>query len=193
MPTIIVTGAGGLIGSESVEFFTQKGFDVVEIDNDARKYFFGKEASTKWRIKELEGLYKNFTNLNLDIRDYEAIQKVFNKYSTDISLVIHAAAQPSHDWAAREPLTDFTINANGTLNLLEATRTYCENAVFIFLSTNKVYGDTPNKLPLVELETRWEVDERHPFYKNGIDETMSLGNSKHVIPTGTVNMISERY
>jgi CDP-paratose 2-epimerase len=125
--------------------------------------------------------YANFKNYNVDIRDFEAITHIFKEYSSDIDLIIHAAAQPSHDWAAKEPFTDFTINANGTLNLLEATRKFCPSAVFIFTSTNKVYGDNPNKLPLVELEKRWEVDNNHPYFKEGIDEEMSIDQSKHSI------------
>jgi CDP-paratose 2-epimerase len=179
MKTAIVTGAGGLIGSESVEFFCDKGFRVVGIDNDKRAYFFGEEASTKWNIEMLSKKYTNFKNYSLDIRDYQDILKLFKKYESDIDLVIHTAAQPSHDWAAKEPITDFSINATGTLNLLEATRQIAPDAVFIFTSTNKVYGDTPNNLPLEELETRWEIDITHPFYKEGIDESMSIDNSKH--------------
>lgn len=179
MRTVIVTGAGGLIGSESVEFFCDKGFSVVGIDNDKRAYFFGKDASTKWNIQMLSDKYPDFKNHFIDIRDYEEILKVFKEYGSDIEMVIHAAAQPSHDWAAKEPITDFSINATGTLNLLEATRKIAPEAVFIFTSTNKVYGDTPNYLPLVELETRWEIDEEHPYFKEGIDESMSIDNSKH--------------
>lgn len=179
MRTVIVTGAGGLIGSESVEFFCDKGFNVVGIDNDKRAYFFGKDASTKWNIQMLSDKYPDFKNHFIDIRDYEEILKVFKEYGSDIEMVIHAAAQPSHDWAAKEPITDFSINATGTLNLLEATRKIAPEAVFIFTSTNKVYGDTPNYLPLVELETRWEIDEEHPYFKEGIDESMSIDNSKH--------------
>ena len=179
MRTVIVTGAGGLIGSESVEFFCDKGFNVVGIDNDKRAYFFGEDASTKWNIQMLSDKYPDFKNHFIDIRDYEEILKVFKEYGSDIEMVIHAAAQPSHDWAAKEPITDFSINATGTLNLLEATRKIAPEAVFIFTSTNKVYGDTPNYLPLVELETRWEIDEEHPYFKEGIDESMSIDNSKH--------------
>lgn len=181
MSVIVITGAAGLIGSESVKFFCKKNFDVIGIDNDMRQYFFGKEASTKWTLKELLASYSNFKNEEIDIRNQESIENLFSKYNKDISLVIHTASQPSHDWAAREPFTDFGINANGTLNLLEATRKYSPNAVFIFTSTNKVYGDTPNMLPLDELETRWEISESHIYYKNGIDESMSIDNSKHSI------------
>jgi len=179
MKTVLVTGSGGLIGSESVIFFCQKGFNVIGIDNDARAYFFGQEASTKWALQNLSFKYSNFRNFEVDIRDFISLSKIFGEYSTDIDLVIHTAAQPSHDWAAKEPFTDFTINAQGTLNLLEATRNFCPKAVFIFTSTNKVYGDTPNFLPLVELETRWEISETHRYFNEGIDESMSIDHSKH--------------
>lgn len=179
MKTIIVTGAGGLIGSESVRYFCDKGFNVIGIDNDTRAYFFGQEASTKWAINNLVEKYPNFKNIEADIRDFEAISRIFKEYTFDIDLIIHAAAQPSHDWAAKEPFTDFTINANGTLNMLEATRQFCPNAAFIFTSTNKVYGDTPNYLPLIEMETRWEISEEHLYFKEGIDERMSIDHSKH--------------
>ncbi|OGC59483.1 hypothetical protein A3A70_00665 [candidate division WWE3 bacterium RIFCSPLOWO2_01_FULL_42_11] len=175
---ILVTGSSGLIGSESVRFFAALGYEVYGIDNDMRAYFFGEDASTDWNRKLLEEQVGRYHHLNLDIRDIDAIFNLFegNKFE----LVIHTAAQPSHDWAAREPLTDFSINATGTSILLEATRKFCPEAVFIFTSTNKVYGDTPNSLPLIELETRWEIDPTHPFVK-GIDETMSLDDSQHSI------------
>jgi CDP-paratose 2-epimerase len=179
MKTVIVTGAGGLIGSESVDFYASKGYNVIGIENDTRAYFFGAEASTKWSVKRLLDKYSNFKNVELDIRDYEGISKLFAEYGNDIELVVHTAAQPSHDWAAREPITDFSINATGTLNLLEATRLNCPEAVFIFTSTNKVYGDTPNYLPLVELDNRWEVAEDHAYFERGIDELMSIDQSKH--------------
>ena len=114
----------------------------------------------------------------MDIRDADAINALFAEFGSDVTLVVHTAAQPSHDWAAKEPLTDFTVNANGTLHLLEATRNYCPEAVFIFTSTNKVYGDTPNRLPLVELDKRWEIEESHA-YSVGIDENMSIDHTKH--------------
>ena len=179
MAVAIVTGSAGLIGSEAVRYFSAKGLDIVGIDNDMRSYFFGKEASTQWQLNQLTTTLPNFTNETADIRDFEAISKIFQKYGSDVKLIVHTAAQPSHDWAAREPFTDFTVNANGTLNLLEATRQFCPEAVFIFTSTNKVYGDTPNRLPLVEQETRWEIDTTHPYYAEGIDEHMSIDNSKH--------------
>jgi CDP-paratose 2-epimerase len=181
MKTVVVTGSAGLVGSESVKFFCEKGFRVVGIDNYMRGYFFGDEASTEGMSKELTNRYKNFYNAPIDIRDHPSISKIFQEHQNDIALVIHAAAQPSHDWAAREPLTDFAINAQGTLHLLEATRRHSPEAVFIFTSTNKVYGDTPNNLPLIEQDTRWEISESHPFFQNGIDESMAIDHSKHSI------------
>jgi len=173
----LITGSAGLIGSQAVEFFIEKGFKVVGIDNDMRAYFFGQEASTQENKTRLEEAFGDkYIHLDIDIRDKTKIEETFKKYPFD--LIIHTAAQPSHDWAAKEPFTDFEINANGTLNLLEYCRMYSPGAVFIFTSTNKVYGDTPNKLPLVELEARWELPEDHCFY-NGIDESMSIDNSTH--------------
>lgn len=178
--TVLVTGSSGLIGSESVNFFIDKGFDVVGIDNNMRKYFFGEEASTDWQGDELKEKYKNkFTWLKADIRNNEEIEKIFKEYNFD--LIIHAAAQPSHDWAAKEPFTDFSVNATGTLVLLENFRLYAPKSTFIFTSTNKVYGDTPNYLTLVELETRYELEESHKYYKEGIDESMSIDNTKHSV------------
>lgn len=175
----LVTGSGGLIGSEAAKFFAEKGFDVVGIDNNMRSYFFGDEASTEWNVKKVEDQLKgSYTHYQADIRDNEAIEKIFKEHTFDV--VIHTAAQPSHDWAAKEPLTDFTVNANGTLVMLENTRLHSPDAVFIFTSTNKVYGDTPNYLPLVELEKRWEIADDHA-YKDGIDETMSIDQTKHSV------------
>jgi CDP-paratose 2-epimerase len=175
----LVTGSGGLIGSEACKFFAEKGFDIVGVDNDMRSYFFGKEASTDWNRKKVEDKLKTkYTHYKADIRDNEAIEKIFKEHKFD--LIIHTAAQPSHDWAAREPFTDFSVNATGTLVMLENMRLHCPEAVFIFTSTNKVYGDTPNRLPLVELEKRWELPIDHHFYK-GIDETMSIDDTKHSI------------
>lgn len=174
----LITGSAGLVGAESARFFSKKGFDVIGIDNDMRKVFFGEEASTELNRKKLESELKNYIHYSEDIRDTVAIDYIFNKYKENIKVIIHTAAQPSHDWAARDPFMDFTVNANGTLVLLEMTRKYCPDAVFIFVSTNKVYGDSPNDLPLVELETRWEIDESHPF-NDGIDESMSVDQTKH--------------
>lgn len=179
MKIVLVTGSAGLVGSESVRFFCDKGYAVVGIDNNMRKVFFGDDASTEWnRDQLLESYQTNYTHHNVDIRDNEALASIFKIYNRDITLIIHAAAQPSHDWAARDPQTDFAINANGTLNLLENTRQYCPEATFILCSTNKVYGDNPNLLPLVEKEYRWEIEENHKYY-NGIDETMSIDYCKH--------------
>lgn len=178
MKKALVTGSGGLIGSESVRFFAKKGFEVHGIDNNMREYFFGKESSTKWSVNELKKNISKYTHHNIDIRENKDIEKIFKKNKFDI--IIHAAAQPSHDWAAREPFTDFSVNANGTLVLLENFRKYCPKAVFIYTSTNKVYGDTPNFLPLVEKKTRYEIKENHQF-KNGIDESMSIDQTKHSI------------
>lgn len=179
MKVAIVTGSAGLIGSEAVEFFADKFDQVIGIDNNQREKLFGEDASVAWNITRLQERVSNYTHYSLDIRNLKDVEAVFAKYNNDIQLIVHTAAQPSHDWAAKEPLTDFTINANGTLNLLELTRQYCEKAVFIFTSTNKVYGDTPNRLPLVELENRWELDQSHAFHAEGIDESMSIDNTLH--------------
>jgi len=179
MAVAIVTGSAGLVGSESVSFLSGKFDTVVGIDNNQRQYFFGEESSTKWNRERLQNQFSNYEHYAVDIRDLPELQKVFEKYGSSIELIIHTAAQPSHDWAAREPLTDFSVNATGTLNMLELTRQFCSNAVFIFTSTNKVYGDTPNSLPLIETETRWEIEKSHPYFKEGIDEYMSIDQSKH--------------
>ena len=179
MKTALITGSAGLIGSESVKFFAQKDFNIVGIDNNMRQYFFGAEASTDWNRKELEKKFKKqYVHYAVDIRDNEKIEEIFKKYTFD--LIIHTAAQPSHDWAAKEPFTDFSVNANGTLVMLENFRKYSPEAVFIFTSTNKVYGDRPNTLPLIELENRYELPKKHRYYK-GIDESMSIDDSKHSI------------
>ncbi|MFM1920868.1 MAG: hypothetical protein RLZZ303_2502 [Candidatus Hydrogenedentota bacterium] len=180
MNVAIVTGSGGLIGAEAVRFFSQQGFHIAGIDNDMRAEFFGEEASTAWAVAELKERIPNYTHHVEDIRDYDAMRRIFDQYGSDIKLVIHTAAQPSHDWAARSPRTDFGVNAIGTLNLLECTREVCPEAVFIFTSTNKVYGDTPNYLPLVELETRWSLDPSHP-YAEGIREDMSIDHCTHSV------------
>lgn len=179
MSVALITGSAGLIGSEATRHFTRLGLDVVGIDNDMRAEFFGEEASTAWQRHELEKeLGSSYRHLDIDIRDAETIDGLFRALGRDVSLVIHTAAQPSHDWAAQAPQTDFSVNAHGTLNLLEATRQYCPEAVFIFTSTNKVYGDAPNRLPLVELETRWEIQPEHA-YTAGIPEEMSIDQTLH--------------
>ncbi len=180
MKIAVITGSGGLIGSEAVSFFADKFDLIIGIDNNLREYFFGQSSSTKWNVERIEEKYPNYRHYNIDIRNYTELENVFQQYANDIALVVHAAAQPSHDWAAKEPLTDFTVNANGTLNLLELTRQYSLQAVFIFTSTNKVYGDTPNTLPLEEKELRWEIKESHPYFK-GIDESMNIDHCKHSV------------
>jgi CDP-paratose 2-epimerase len=177
MPTAIVTGSGGLIGSESVRHFVEAGYDVIGLENDLRARFFGPTASTLAVTERLTELHPEFRSLEVDIRDVDAVERVFAG-TRDIELVIHTAAQPSHDWAASDPQTDFGVNANGTLNLLEATRRHCPGASFIFCSTNKVYGDLPNTLPLIELEQRLELPEDHRYYE-GIDTSMSIDKSTH--------------
>ena len=179
MSLAIVTGSSGLIGSETVKFLHAQGLDVLGIDNNLRRYFFGEDGSVEWNTRWLTEHLPRFRHVALDIRDEDGLTKLFGDVGRDVALVVHAAAQPSHDWAAREPHTDFTVNANGTLNVLEATRKHAPDAVFLFTSTNKVYGDTPNALPLVEHETRWELDPSHPFAEHGIDESMSIDQSKH--------------
>ena len=181
MPVAVITGAAGLIGAEAVRRFIREGFTVAGIDNDMRAYFFGPEGSTRWAAERLKADFDDYRHHDIDIRDYNALEPIFDQYAGDIALIIHTAAQPSHDWAAREPLTDFGVNALGTLHLIELTRLRCPEVPFIFTSTNKVYGDTPNNLPLVEQETRWELDASHPFAEHGIDETMSIDHSKHSI------------
>lgn len=179
MSVVIITGSAGLIGSEASRFFAHQGFDVIGIDNDMRRHFFGDDASTRWQREQLEReLFSHYHHIDIDIRDDGAIDRLFEHYGTAISLVVHTAAQPSHDWAARDPKMDFTVNAQGTLNLLEATRRFAPEAAFIFTSTNKVYGDTPNRLPLIELDTRWEIDPQHTYLR-GIREDMSIDHSKH--------------
>jgi CDP-paratose 2-epimerase len=179
MPTAIVTGSGGLIGSESVAHFVQAGYDVIGLENDMRARFFGPSASTGPTTQRLTDEYSDsFRSLDLDIRDRDRVERVFADVGPALAMVIHTAAQPSHDWAASEPHTDFTVNALGTLNLLEATRNHAPDATFIFCSTNKVYGDLPNYLPLVELEQRLELPEDHRYYR-GIDTSMSIDESTH--------------
>jgi CDP-paratose 2-epimerase len=179
MSIVIVTGSAGLIGSEASSFFAKLGLDVVGIDNDMRSHFFGAEASTAWNQQRLKSeLGASYRHSDFDIRNTDRIDRLFSDLGESIALVIHTAAQPSHDWAVRDAQTDFSINALGTLNLLEATRKFCPDAPFIFTSTNKVYGDTPNHLPLIELETRWEIDPAHP-YRHGIDERMSIDQTLH--------------
>src|ERR1043166_1204856 len=179
MSVAVITGSAGLVGSGGVRFFAAKGMHGIGIDNDMRKYFFGAEASTEWMRKHLEATVPGYQHFSIDIRDHAAILDLFKHFGKEISLVIHTAAQPSNDWAAREPLTDFSVNATGTLNLLEATRQFSPEAPFIFTSTNKVYGDSPNALPLVEQGTRWEPEKSHEFAARGIPEGMSIDHCLH--------------
>jgi len=178
MPLAIVTGSGGLIGSASVRHFAEAGYDVVGIENDMRAQFFGAEASTAANTRRLVETYDAFHPVELDIRDRDGIERLVATHARQLELIVHTAAQPSHDWAASDPHTDFTVNANGTLALLEATRRHCPDATFVFVSTNKVYGDAPNHLPLVELDTRLELPAGHQWY-GGIDTTMSIDRALH--------------
>lgn len=172
---ILVTGSSGLIGSEAVEYFDSRGHDVYGVDNNMRQEFFGPAGDTTWNLRRLMGVTRRFTHIDLDIRDRERIFDLFRAHRFE--LVIHCAAQPSHDRAAHIPLLDFDVNATGTVNLLEATRQYCPEAVFIHMSTNKVYGDAPNEVPLVELETRY--DYARPEDYHGISENCRIDRSLH--------------
>lgn len=179
MAIAIVTGSGGLIGSESVTYLVEAGFDVIGLENDMRSYYFGASASTAAQTERLLTSYPgSFRSLAVDIRDLDAVSRVFADHSAQLELVIHAAAQPSHDWAASEPLTDFSVNATGTVNLLEATRLHKPDATFVFTSTNKVYGDRPNELPLDELETRLDLPAGHEYF-DGIPTTMPIDRCLH--------------
>jgi len=192
MKTAIVTGSAGLIGAQTCDFLHERGFQIIGIDNDMRAYFFGEGASTDASRTSLENSLKHYTHYQTDIREYDQLERIFIEYGVDVEIVVHTAAQPSHDWAAREPRTDFTVNANGTLNMLELTRLYCPKATFIFTSTNKVYGDRPNLsayinqpdssysgMQIVEEDTRWEAYFDSGITLASIDETMSIDNSKH--------------
>ncbi len=180
MKTIIITGSNGLIGSEASKFFLNKGYKVIGIDNNLRKYFFGSDGNTNWKKKELNKI-KNYEHFNVDIRNYRKLKKIFLKSKKNLKGIIHCAAQPSHDWAAKEPITDFTVNANGTINLLELTRIYTDKAVFIFTSTNKVYGDRPNNdIKFKEKKLRYSPI-KSKYISRGIDENMSIDNSVHSI------------
>jgi CDP-paratose 2-epimerase len=178
VPVAVITGSGGLIGSEAVGHFVGAGYDVVGIENDMRASFFGAEASTAHVTERLRAAHPEFRSEQVDIRDRDAVERIFRERTGAIELVVHTAAQPSHDWAASDPQTDFTVNANGTLNLLEATRAHAPGATFVFCSTNKVYGDTPNRLPLEEHELRLELPESHRYH-GGIDTSMSIDASTH--------------
>ena len=178
MSVVIITGSTGLVGSESVNFFCKKGFEVIGIDNNLRKFFFGKDGSTLWVKNRLLKTNKKFKNYSIDIRNINQLKKIFKKYSKNIKLIIHCAAQPSHDYGKNFPIIDFNVNATGTLNLLELTKNFCPDAPFIFMSTNKVYGDNPNKLKIIEKKTRWELNKKDKFFK-GIDEKFSIDECTH--------------
>ena len=178
MSLAIITGSTGLVGSETVNFFHDKGFDVIGIDNNFRKVFFGKNGSTNWIKTKLIKRNKNFKNFSIDIRSFDKLNKIFKKYKKNISVIVHCAAQPSHDYGKNFPFLDFSINASGTLNLLELTKKYCPDSPFIFMSTNKVYGDNPNKLKIFEKKTRWELSEKDKNFK-GISESFSIDNATH--------------
>lgn len=178
MSIVLITGSSGLVGSESVKLFCEKGFDVWGLDNNLRRAFFGKDGDTLWIKKSLEKKYKNYKHFNIDIRNYESLKKIFNRSKKSLKLIIHAAAQPSHDWAKNNVITDFNVNAKGTLNLLLLNQKITPDTPFIFMSTNKVYGDNPNKLKLIENKTRYDLKKTHKFF-NGIDESMSIDNNTH--------------
>lgn len=178
MSIVVITGSAGLIGSEASMRFHELGHEIWGIDNNMRSTFFGEEASTLWMRQQLEAQLKHYRHFDVDIRDEVAVENIFSSAGHEITVVIHTAAQPSHDWAASQPHTDFGVNAVGTLNLLEATRHNCPEASFVFLSTNKVYGDTPNRLPFVEGEFRYDLPEDHPYY-GGIPEVLSIDQSTH--------------
>jgi len=180
MNIALITGSCGLVGSESVDFFIKKKFHVLGLDNNLREFFFGKNGSTIWLKKKIKETYKkNYKHFNIDIRDYSKLEEIFKKYKTKIKVIIHTAAQPSHDWAATNPIIDFNVNANATLNLLMLTNKYLtKQTPFIYMSTNKVYGDTPNYLKIKELKTRFELNSKNKFFK-GINESMSIDNNIH--------------
>ena len=179
MSIALITGSGGLVGGESVARFYQEGFEVWGIDNNMRQVLFGESASVMKRLEQLQKQYPKYKHFDMDIRDKSAMFKLLKENGKDISVIIHTAAQPSHDWAASDPFTDFELNAGATLTLLEGVRQFCPHAVFIFMSTNKVYGDLSNSLPIIEEETRWELASSHPFHAYGIDESFSIDQSKH--------------
>ena len=178
MSIVLITGSTGLVGSEAVTFFSEKGFEVVGIDNNLRNFFFGDDGSTLWIKRKLNKKFNKFKNHNIDIRNYNSLKSIFSKYKKNISLIIHCAAQPSHDYGKNYPIIDFNVNATGTLNLLELTKLFCPEASFIFMSTNKVYGDNPNKLSLRENKLRYEISPASKYFK-GIDEKFSIDECTH--------------
>ena len=178
MKYVLITGSSGLVGSEAVNFFIKKKFKIITVDNNLRKYFFGKNADTNWQKKNQIKKFKNeIIHNSVDIRNHKKITNIFSKYKNKIKCIIHAAAQPSHDWAYKDPTLDFDVNARATLHLLECTKKFCSKATFIYVSTNKVYGDTPNKLKIKEKKTRFEIVDKK--YKKGINENLSIDKSTH--------------
>jgi len=179
MPAALITGSTGLVGSAAVRAFAKKGWRIVGIDNDQRQQFFGPAGSTRGTLAGLQAALPTYRHYDLDVRDQAGMAALFATHGRELDLIIHAAAQPAHDWAAGAPLVDFQINAVATLALLELTRQHCPEAVFIYVSTNKVYGDVANSLPLIEQPTRWELDPAHPWAANGIDESMRIDRTLH--------------
>jgi CDP-paratose 2-epimerase len=175
MKKLLVTGSSGLIGSEACAYFADQGWAVHGVDNNQRAVFFGSQGDTRWNQQRLQESIKDFVHHELDIRDRLGLLELIKTLKPDA--IVHTAAQPSHDRAAAIPFDDFDTNAVGTLNLLEAVRQSCPDSPFVHMSTNKVYGDRPNTIPLKELETRWDYDD--PTYENGIPETFSIDQSKH--------------
>ena len=177
MKSALVTGSSGLIGSEAVTFLDERGFRVIGLDNNMRREFFGEHGDTTWNLERLRRVTRHFEHRDLDIRDRASVLRILTEQRPD--LIVHCAAQPSHDLAASRPFDDFEVNAVGTLNLLEGARQSCPEAPFVFLSTNKVYGDAPNELELEELETRYDYAD--PAYRDGIDESMRIDATMHSI------------
>ncbi len=177
--TILITGSCGLIGSEAARHFVRRHWQVIGLDNNSRASFFGPEASTRFQARSLRR-EKGYHHFSLDVRAFPKLERIFKQYGNRLEVILHTAAQPAHDWAADHPLTDFAINATGTLNLLELTRRFCPQAVFVFLSTNKVYGDTPNRLPFRVGKTRFDLPKNHPSYL-GIRETQPVDQSLHSV------------
>jgi Nucleoside-diphosphate-sugar epimerases len=175
MKKMFVTGSAGLIGSEVCSYFDDLGYDIHGVDNNQRAVFFGPQGDTRWNQKRLQANLRNYHHHELDIRDRAGVLRLIDELKP--AAIVHAAAQPSHDLAAAIPFDDFDTNAVGTLNLIEASRRYCKETPFVYMSTNKVYGDTPNRIPLKELKTRWEYDDE--TYNDGIPETFSIDNSTH--------------
>ena len=177
MKYILVTGSAGLIGSECVEFFLKKGHKVLGLDNNSRRKFFGKEGSILERRNQLL-IYKDYKHFNLDIRNEKKIEEIFSEYKSKIKCIIHCAAQPSHDWAIKDKVLDYEINSTATLILLNAYKKYCPESPFIYVSTNKVYGDNPNKLKVNENKFRFDLKKKHNYHK-GINENMSIDKCVH--------------